>query len=364
MDNLRYHNSHTHHLRHQPFLHTAHNSVPNSPNEMDLGLKSTSNSANTSPISANKWDGHPSSAAGDASSTVAAAAAAPLASKSSYTTTNNFVRTSRSEDQLQAQSPNPQTTNENDDDITSSLNTLLDTRPEGGGDSDRIVWTYNAPCLSNGSDSTSPTSSPLHSTSPASPTSVSSSVMSSQSGSRRVTHSRHTNGDFSVSEAISNISSPDYHDDDSMGIRDCNMEISDPSDSDSTLLVSEPRQRRGGGGDSGEHRIVIQVKGPDNKKTGGCDTEFNKATTIGYDCSNSDFMVGGFVHHEDQEEHKDIGRGGSPLSSEDESDVESLHSFHYSPKAVDLPSAIRLAKRLYGLDGFKKSDVSRHLSKK
>jgi PH/SEC7 domain-containing protein len=52
------------------------------------------------------------------------------------------------------------------------------------------------------------------------------------------------------------------------------------------------------------------------------------------------------------------------LSSEDESDIESLHSFHYSPKAVDIPSAVRLAKRLYLLDGFKKSDVSRHLSKK
>ncbi|KOB58221.1 putative arf6 guanine nucleotide exchange factor, partial [Operophtera brumata] len=33
------------------------------------------------------------------------------------------------------------------------------------------------------------------------------------------------------------------------------------------------------------------------------------------------------------------------------------------PKAVDIPSAERLAKRLYHLDGFKKSDVSRHLSK-
>lgn len=53
-----------------------------------------------------------------------------------------------------------------------------------------------------------------------------------------------------------------------------------------------------------------------------------------------------------------------PPLSEDESDIESLHSFAYSPKAVDIPSAIRLAKRLYSLDGFKKSDVSRHLSKK
>ncbi|XP_078577179.1 uncharacterized protein LOC144862517 isoform X2 [Branchiostoma floridae x Branchiostoma japonicum] len=35
-----------------------------------------------------------------------------------------------------------------------------------------------------------------------------------------------------------------------------------------------------------------------------------------------------------------------------------------SPKKVDIPSAKRLAKRLYNLDGFKKSDVARHLSKK
>lgn len=69
----------------------------------------------------------------------------------------------------------------------------------------------------------------------------------------------------------------------------------------------------------------------------------------------------------DNEEYsgrENIKASSPPLSSEDDSDVESLHSFHYSPKAVDIPSAIRLAKRLYGLDGFKKSDVSRHLSKK
>lgn len=58
------------------------------------------------------------------------------------------------------------------------------------------------------------------------------------------------------------------------------------------------------------------------------------------------------------------GNASPPQSADEESDIESLHSFHYSPKAVDLPSAVRLAKRLYSLDGFKKSDVSRHLSKK
>lgn len=49
--------------------------------------------------------------------------------------------------------------------------------------------------------------------------------------------------------------------------------------------------------------------------------------------------------------------------TDEESDADSLQSVHYSPKGVDMPSAIRLAKRLYSLDGFQKSDVSRHLSK-
>ncbi|CAD5123811.1 DgyrCDS12121 [Dimorphilus gyrociliatus] len=50
------------------------------------------------------------------------------------------------------------------------------------------------------------------------------------------------------------------------------------------------------------------------------------------------------------------------LASSDGSDAESL--YHQPIKEVDRPSAARLAKRLYSLDGFKKSDISRHLSKK
>lgn len=74
--------------------------------------------------------------------------------------------------------------------------------------------------------------------------------------------------------AISNISSPDYHDDDSVGIRDCVMEISDHSDSDSTLLGPEPGRRRANprgatdGSTQGDHKIVIQVRGPQEKRTG------------------------------------------------------------------------------------------------
>eukprot|EP00092_Neocalanus_flemingeri_P015600 GFUD01016888.1.p1 GENE.GFUD01016888.1~~GFUD01016888.1.p1 ORF type:complete len:1159 (+),score=309.13 GFUD01016888.1:124-3600(+) len=51
------------------------------------------------------------------------------------------------------------------------------------------------------------------------------------------------------------------------------------------------------------------------------------------------------------------------LSSEEESDMDSLHSYHPPVKIVDIPSAHRLAKRLYNLEGFRKSDISRHLSK-
>lgn len=87
---------------------------------------------------------------------------------------------------------------------------------------------------------------------------------------------------MSLSEAVSNISSPDYQDQDDMFEtgRECpRMELSDPSDSDSTILVSEPCHKRAKSnstysnehgsdvtlnGDS-DHRIVIQVKGPDKQ---------------------------------------------------------------------------------------------------
>ncbi|CAG9823807.1 unnamed protein product [Phaedon cochleariae] len=364
MDNLRYHNSHAHHLRHQ-----QHNSVPNSPNETDLGHrmggKSGPNSVTTSPVSANKRDQH----------------------QHPPSDPYNYVRTSRSEDQLQGQNElcNVSVANsEADEDVTNSLNTLLDTRPDSVGtasDSDRIVWTYNAPISEHhkfGSGNASPiSSSPPHSGSPASPTtSVSSSVMSSQSGSRRLPFTA-TNGhfgqhtDFSVSEAVSNISSPDYHDDDIIGIKDCVMEISDHSDSDSTLLVSEPRQRHvrvhgsltsaNNAADNSEHRIVIQVKGPEKDRSRHSESASTlRCEMYGYKGSSD----GAFESDQEEEMgNPDTTNKSSPLSSEDESDIESLHSFHYSPKAVDMPSAIRLAKRLFGLEGFKKSDVSRHLSK-
>lgn len=241
-------------------------------------------------------------------------------------------------------------------------------------DRDRIVWTYNAPIINqnaneNSSNSSSFNTSPPRSESPASPTSVSSSVMSSNSSSKGHSHSNNgyhnpggqhnlmcpVNGDQSVSEAVSNISSPDYQDDDNLlSTRDMAMAISDPSDSDSTILVSEAQQHLI---DKDHHRVGLQQLKSN---------ESNLTNTLGYmELKNlEEEEVATLTDDTPTLLVNQEGRESSPPISDDGSDVDSLHSYHYSPKAVDIPSAVRLAKRLYGLEGFKKSDVSRHLSKK
>lgn len=173
------------------------------------------------------------------------------------------------------------------------------------------------------------------------------------------------NGDHSVSEAVSNISSPDYQDDDNLlSSKDmAGMAISDPSDSDSTILVSDAGHRGTAASGSDldrDHKIVIKVRGLEGGAHSGYaelrDSE-DELATITEDVAT--VMMFGLGANSAAD-----GRDSSPPVSDDGSDVDSLHSYHYSPKAVDIPSAVRLAKRLYGLDGFKKSDVSRHLSKK
>ena len=314
VDSLRYNNHHSHH-RHNHHNHHHHNSVPTSPNEI-LGHHRTykvtgSNSATTSPVGTARRE------------SIQCSPACESKANANFGYSSGFVRTSRSEDHLQFQKdPSMSAVDiDIDDDVTSSLNTLLDTRPESGQglSSERIVWTYNAPvsspsvsertsCCRNGSSppqssSSSSSTSPQRSLSPASPTSVSSSVMSSNSGSRRFplpvvpgaqlgpsgegtspAGFHPTNGDLSQSEAISNMSSPDYNDEETMDIlsaRDIMM-VSDPSDSDSTILASEPPQRRLKSGsysasqESSEYRIVIQVKGPEKESARNSSPRQNK----------------------------------------------------------------------------------------
>lgn len=77
-------------------------------------------------------------------------------------------------------------------------------------------------------------------------------------------------------------------------------------------------------------------------------------------------------HHHPVQAARDVARlASSPASDQprslsddsSESDMDSLRSYHPPAKVIDVPSATRLAKRLYYLDGFKKTDVSRHLSR-
>ncbi|KPJ02888.1 PREDICTED: PH and SEC7 domain-containing protein 3 isoform X2 [Papilio xuthus] len=395
---------HPHHNHHAP-THRTHyhryNSTPASPSENRLAARvELAQRHNSSPDTglgtehANKlFISQPASPAGGGQ------AGGEMASRAQH-----VVRTSRSEDHLQKESSLSAVAVDMEEDVTSSLNTLLDARPDSATpgprsdtdlERDRIVWTYNAPvsCASertqcNGSGATSNSTSisdgiSQRSSSPASPTSVSSSVMSSRATPPHRApllttsqHSQHShrpiNGDMSLSEAVSNISSPDYQDQDDMFDtgRDCpRMELSDPSDSDSTILVSEPCHKRAKSNSSysndpdsdvtlnGEHkdyRIVIQVKGPDKS--------VNTSDSVN---NNNNFTQNGKengCNSPENQGYQELG-SGSDVGSDEGSDGDSLHSFHYSPKAVDIPSAERLAKRLYHLDGFKKSDVSRHLSK-
>ncbi|XP_039749380.1 PH and SEC7 domain-containing protein isoform X5 [Pararge aegeria] len=381
---------HPHHNHHAP-THRTHyhryNSTPASPSENRLAARvELSQRHNSSPDTglvgdhASKlFNSQPASPAGGN------AASSEVATR----TQQHIVRTSRSEDHLQFQKESSLSAVAVDmeEDVTSSLNTLLDARPDSAtpaprsdsDERDRIVWTYNAPVSQcNGSAATSNSTSisdgiSQRSSSPLSPTSASWSALSPHRPALPPHHHR-LNGDMSLSEAVSNISSPDYQDQDDMFDtgRECpRMELSDPSDSDSTILVSEPCHKRAKSnssysehgsdvtlnGDSKDYRIVIQVKGPEKNANANDNVNNNNNST--------NYAQNGKENGHNSPENQGYQELGScsDAGSDEGSDGDSLHSFHYSPKAVDIPSAERLAKRLYHLDGFKKSDVSRHLSK-
>lgn len=147
-----------------------------------------------------------------------------------------------------------------------------------------------------------------------------------------------------------------------VGCQNSGIGISDLSDSDSTILVSDMAtqpDRKLYNSSSTRKENKFSIKGNTDMGHGSASAA-SSATTNG-------------VHGSDYKDSEDElatltedvpnVQNGSDLSDEG-SDVDSLHSYHYSPKGVDIPSAVRLAKRLFYLEGFKKSDVSRHLSKK
>ena len=428
-------------------------SMPTSPNEMDSGSSRMAKHDVGSPQSL--------CSPGCAETNMNAA-------QFTYPPTSTSVRISRSEDHLQYQKDNMCAVNiELDEDVTSSLNTLLDTRNDlspvpsspttpvtnsinnNSGDNDpRIVWTFNAPQISppdssahSGHDSDSPL---IRSPSPHSPLSPTSSMLYSNSGVYdKMFSGRDSLGSSNRSENIcsnsSNLTSPDTDVPDELEWDDTTPtyiptaqtngysasakdKISNRHNLGVTQAyagvdrVSDKVNRRD------ENRIVIKVAGPEkcnreNKKSelpslsplghesrrldgeaegqGGGDIDLTPTNTPPHTPGSGTLSPETLAYQqlwESEDEmtclsEEDGGNSGSgakpsirtstaaspplrtpsttsPPLSEDESDIESLHSFHYSPKAIDLPSATRLAKRLYTLDGFKKSDVSRHLSKK
>ncbi|XP_050088519.1 PH and SEC7 domain-containing protein-like isoform X2 [Anopheles aquasalis] len=357
-------------------------------------------------------------------------------------------RTSRSEDHLQQSQRDGSMGSvivvDFDEDVNSSLNTLLDTRP----DYHTVAHErYSVSAVKSISSSVSSSQQHSVSESPASPTSVSSSIMGSSGGSHDVSHHHEQQqkahdlrtdsakgsyvdasslscavpiaanddvavggggpsrsftqhsvirpGEFSMSEAISNLSSPDYQENALLSAKDdLEIGISDISDSDSTILASDNRGETaaappdraflGCPSVSMASRLIINTaadhsfgvlsnadaydkrkEDPSNlldqeiiHKTVADITGSNNSST-----ENGDEAAGRSETTGRSEVNIRLSHEASPPVSDDGSDTDSLNSFQYSPKAVDIPSAERLAKRLFHLDGFKKSDVSPHLYK-
>lgn len=218
------------------------NSVPSSPVENERPVVKT-NSGNTSPVS-------------------------PPA-----TSISNYKRGSRSEDPLRSTSEFPMSSTTSidteDEDITSSCNTLLNTNVKPLEMEDkRVLWTYNAGHVPE--ETSASCNSLQKANSPTSPTSISSSIMSSPSDRRRPAKGSHR-GNSHPTSSHSNISSPDFQDtaDADFLFNSRELELTDPSDSDSTILASEPKiRKRSAEGHytydtHSDHRIVIQVKGPE-----------------------------------------------------------------------------------------------------
>ncbi|KAK8402189.1 hypothetical protein O3P69_001349 [Scylla paramamosain] len=351
--------------------------------------------------------------------------------KFTYPPAGSSVRISKSEDQLQYQKDgNMCAVNiELEDDVTSSLNTLLDTcddprsSPLPPPHEDRIIWTFNAPhttspdSVRSSHDSDSPL---IRSPSPVSPQSPTSSMQYSCSGVYdKMCSGRDSLGSSNRSDNVcsnsSSLTSPDTDVPDELEWDDTTPTLHLSSPYTNSFAAKELLPNGHGMAAEGpsraserararrqdENRIVIKVEGPDAAPGGrrrpqhlqkSADEPFpprdevardpdltptnTRPTTPGSGTLSPDTLAYQELRESEDEitclsEEDGTGKASSvrtssttsPPLSEDESDIDSLHSFHYSPKAVDIPSAVRLAKRLITLDGFKKSDVSRHLSK-
>ncbi|KAK2720362.1 hypothetical protein QYM36_004300 [Artemia franciscana] len=238
------------------------------------------------------------------------------------------LRHSRSEDTL----PSDRRSS-GEENTASSLQTLLETKNSTDHDNDRIVWTYNAPTTGDSAKTSFDQTSIPDSVSPI-----------SEYDTRSLKY---------VELERPLLKSSDSQQSDISASSDKINLVSNASECSATRKQSffEKLFRLSPKTHSVSSNSVESV------------SELSEVQAQSY----SDLAVG---EHEVSEEGisncatlgTETRKASSPTLSEEESDLESL-SYHYSPKAVDVPAAGRLAKRLFMLDGFHKSDIARHLSK-
>lgn len=255
------------------------------------------------------------------------------------------VRTSRSDDHLgKARGTVAAVSIDIDDDeMASSLNTLLDTK-----DDPRVLWTYNAAGGSS-EDNTATTGSASSSSGrreDLSELECCTSEMASAFGSEEADRVHASELDLSSPSQLSPENEDGFsREEDWLAEPDLSeSQFRHPALLDSSLRAAARGARRM------QH----------SRSNGSTASRTDASETLELDSPPSAHS-GGTLEEELAQPPDDASPGGA--ATDEESDAESLRSFHYSPKAVDTPSASRLAKRLYNLEGFKKSDVSRHLSK-
>lgn len=264
------------------------------------------------------------------------------------------VRTSRSDDHLgKGRGVATVSIDIDDDEMASSLNTLLDTKQ----DDPRVLWTYNAGGSSSEDTATTATtsSSSGRREDNLSELECCTSEMASAFGSEEADRVHASELDLSSPSNLSPENEDGFsREEDWIAEPDLSeSQFRHPGLDSSAALRSRP----------GNNRRMTH-----SRSNGSTASRTDASETLELDSPPSAHSGGTLEEDVDLE----MAYEGPPPSAEgccsptgdEESDAESLRSFHYSPKAVDMPSASRLAKRLYNLEGFKKSDVSRHLSKK
>ncbi|XP_076453496.1 uncharacterized protein LOC143288746 isoform X2 [Babylonia areolata] len=122
----------------------------------------------------------------------------------------------------------------------------------------------------------------------------------------------------------------------------------------------------GVGGDRGDREFIPSFISLHDSKPTKLTHKLDGQDRVNGEPGSFEQVGAGFSPRNDRNHSSDNGDHDTDIMQlsmrSDDSDAESL--YHQPSKGVDQPSAARLAKRLFHLEGFRKSDVSRHLCKK